>query len=361
MKQNRKPRSWKKRGLVLALCVLLGIPLVVMPLSTVIVYEAIFSRRYETVSWMVYEVEDFPGLQMERSDFETDDGVTLAGYCYTSDHQPARGVVVLAHGLGGGGHNQYMPFIDCFTAEGYLVFAYDARGNDNSGGRSVSGLPEGVVDLDYALRHVAQQEAYRGLPVMLFGHSWGAYSAGSVLKLHPEVKGAVLIAGFNESEDMIAYQAEQVAGEMVNLTLPYVSFYEQLKFGKRYTDLTVVEGIESSEARVLVVHSMDDATVPARYGYDVLHEAFCEEDRVDFVLYEDRGHDYLFYSEEAWDYREKLNRDYVAYVEEHGGTYNEAIKETFMEGYLDKSQCFEPDPELMEKVLEMYEICCPAE
>lgn len=48
--------------------------------------------------------------------------------------------MVIAHGLGGGGHNTYMPFIDYFTSNSYYVFAYDVRGNDYSDGVEV--LPQ---------------------------------------------------------------------------------------------------------------------------------------------------------------------------------------------------------------------------
>ena len=42
--------------------------------------------------------------------------------------QPPKGVVVIAHGLGGGGQNTYMDLADYFTSNGYLVFAYDVTG-----------------------------------------------------------------------------------------------------------------------------------------------------------------------------------------------------------------------------------------
>ena len=69
-----------------------------------------------------------------------------------------------------------MPVINRLASGGYYVFAYDAHGNDNSGGNSVRGLPQGIADLALAIEHVSCIEEYKGLPVMLFGHSWGAYS-----------------------------------------------------------------------------------------------------------------------------------------------------------------------------------------
>lgn len=340
--------------------VVLLLPIVIIPLATVIVYESVFSSRYETSPGLAYSVDEFEGLNMERSDFSSTDGVTLAGYKYSKEWDK-KGVVVLSHGLGGGGHNMYMPFIDVFTSNGYAVFAYDAHGNDNSGGSSAEGLPQGVIDLDCAINHVLTLEEYEGLPIVLFGHSWGGYSCGNVLNFHPEIKAAVIIAGCNESEELLYYQGKQVMGSLAELMIPSVYLYEEIKFGSKFTDITAVEGMKNSKAGVLIVHSENDSTVPPEYGYYTFYKEFGDSERFEFVLYEDKGHDYLFYSEAAWDYREQLNRDYIIYVEEHGGEYNESIKAEFMETYLDKSKCFEPDPELMEKVLNMYDKYCISE
>ena len=354
---GRKAKGKAKAIIISVICVILSVPLIILPVTTVIVYESIFGERYETASWLEFSVEDYEGLQMERSDFQSED-VTLAGYKYSKANQEIKGVVIIAHGLGGGGHNTYMPFIDYFTSNGYYVFAYDARGNDNSGGDSVGGLPQGIICLDNALHHVVAIEEYQDLPITLFGHSWGGYSVGNVLYMHPDIKAAVIIAGFNESEDLLEYQGRQMAGAGVHILLPYLKLYERIKFGKEFTAVSAIQGLEKTNAGIMVVHSKDDATVPTKYGYDKFYEAFRNSDRFEFVLYEDKGHDYLFYSEAAWAYREQLNADYKSYVEDNGREYSAETKEEFMNGYLDKKQCFEPDPVLMEQILNIFNTYC---
>lgn len=352
-----KKRNKKKIILISIVSFLLAIPLVILPILSVGVYESIFGERYETASWMQFSVEDYEELQMERSDFQSED-VTLAGYKYSKANQEVKGVVVIAHGLGGGGHNTYMPFVDYFTSNGYYVFAYDGRGNDNSGGDSVGGLPQGIISLDDALHHAASIEEYQNLPFTLFGHSWGGYSVGNVLYMHPEIKAAVIVAGFNESEDLLEYQGQQMAGEGAKILMPYMALYERIKFGKEYTAISAIEGLAKTNAGIIIVHSKDDTTVPTTYGYDKFYKEFGSSDRFEFVLYEDKGHDYLFYSEAAWAYREQLNKDYKSYVEDNGKEYCAETKEEFMNGYLDKKQCFEPDPILMKQILNMFDTYC---
>ena len=224
---------------ILVVCLILSVPLVILPASTVIVYEMIFSMRFETQPYQMQEVSDYEGLTVERSDFKSD--VTIAGYKYSKPNQEAKGLVIISHGLGDGGHNKFMGYIDEFTSNGYYVFTYDAQGTDNSGGSSSSGFPQGIIDLDNAIDHAKEIEEYKGLPIMLFGHSWGAYSVGNVLNHHPEVSAAVMVAGFNESEEMMGYYPRKVLGGFVDVVLlPYVSFYERVKFGKDYASITAV-------------------------------------------------------------------------------------------------------------------------
>ncbi len=48
----------------------------------------------------------------------------------------------------------FMAAANYFTSHGYLVFAYDATGNDDSEGESVIGMEQGIIDLSYAISYV---------------------------------------------------------------------------------------------------------------------------------------------------------------------------------------------------------------
>ncbi len=350
---EQKKRNWKKITLISITAFLLANIFVIMPVVTVIVYESIFHRRYEQVSWMEYEVTEFEGLQVEETSFPSDEGQTLAGYHYSKGGTDTKGVVVLIHGLGCGGHNMLMPFADFFSSNGYLVFAYDATANGNSEGDSIKGLPQGVADLDYALRYIKHQTRYQNLPIFLLGHSWGAYSAGGVLSLHPDVAGVVLLSGPNKPIDLMVESAKETAGFLGIPEIPYLMLYEWLKFGD-YATYYGVKGLEFFDGNALIVHSKNDTTVPVEIGYDVFYEIFSENPRFEFILYEDKGHDYVFCSDKSEEYRAELNQNYTIYVESHGGEHNGEIKTEFMEQYLDKSLCFELNPELCGAILEMF-------
>lgn len=289
MKRSRKI-------LIISASVLLALALVVHPLASVIIYESIFSSRYEPAPWLTFRTDDFDSLSVERVEI-SGEGENLAGFKYQNPTvtEPL-GLVVLAHGLGGGGHNPYMPLIDAFTDEGYLVFTYDATGNGESGGKDVNGLPQGPIDLERAISAALGDPDYKDLPLYLVGHSWGAYSVGAVLASHPEVRGAVMLAGFDSSADMIKAGASDYVGSLVaSVAAPTVTLYEQIKFGKS-ASLSVLDGIGATDAPVMIIHSSDDSTVPAEIGYDKYYESYKDDPRVTFLHYEDRGHNYLYYS-----------------------------------------------------------------
>jgi len=352
------PAKWYKKSKIKTALVSLAIAFavvnfIVAPVVSAVIYEGIFSRRYETVQWLGFDVSDFSGLKVENCTFESNEGQKLAGYKYSKDNQDVNGVVIIAHGLGGGGQNSYMNVADYFTTNGYLVFAYDATGNDNSEGKDSEGLPQGIIDLEHAISYVKEQEEYANLPIMLFGHSWGAYSSGVVLNFHKDISAVVMVAGPNHSTDLIEQEGEVVVGPFVEFCTMYVNLYEKLKFGK-YAFPTAVDGFEASEAGVMIIHSSDDETVKKERGYDIFYKEYKDSDRFTFIEYTDRGHSYVLNSDDAAKYREQIKADYLKYVNEHGGIHNAEIKKEFMDIYLDKSKCFELDEELMRDILEFY-------
>ena len=53
-----------------------------------------------------------------------------------------------------------------------------------------------------------------------------------------------------------------------------------------------------------------------------------------------------------------INKEYKEYVESSGKEYSAEIKSEFMSAHLDKKRAFEPDYDLMAKILKMYDSVC---
>ena len=162
----KKKISKKKLIAVIVSVVLLTLVAGDWVLSAVI-YENYFNQRFESYEPLMLYVEDFEGLRRTKYEFPSDKGQMLTGYMYSSGENQ-RGIVVLAHGFGGGGHNSYMDCAHYFASNGYYVFAYDVTGNDESEGDGTNGLPQGIIDLDRAITFVEQSGHFPKLPIVLF-------------------------------------------------------------------------------------------------------------------------------------------------------------------------------------------------
>lgn len=343
----------KRKVLLISLAVFIVVTIIANFAISIAIYESNFNTRYEISSWIKRSTQDFEGLMSQRAVFQSSKGQQLVGYTYYKENIQPKGVVVIAHGLGGGGHNWYLDVADYFVQNGYKVFAYDATGNDESEGDAVNGLPQGAVDIDYALQYVKSNQELKGLPIMLFGHSWGAYSVGTALNKHPDVRAAVMVAGFNKSIDMITEEGKHIVGEAMQLFVPFLSVYEWFKFGS-YASLSAEGGFDKSDAGVMIIHSADDARVSYKNQYERFYAKYSGNARFKFVPFTDRGHEDLYYSENAVKYKEQLNKAYDEYAAAADKEKTEALKSEFMLKNLDKSKYFELDQALMQEIAEFY-------
>lgn len=347
----------KKKPVVILSCVAAALILLVFLIApftvSAIVYNGVFGQRFQTSELYRFYLDDFDGLQADRYEFASDKKQTLVGYRYYIEDEKPRGVVVIAHGFGGGGHNSYMDVAYYFAQNGYNVFAYDATGNDESGGDCVRGLPQGVIDLCYAIDFVKGVDVLKDLPVMLFGHSWGGYSVCAALNFHPEVKAVASISGFHQSSDLIRAQGVEMVGGIVNVLMPYVNSIEQIRFGK-YAKATAMSGFENSKAGVFVVHSKDDTTVPIQYGYDLYYSHYADNERFQFLRYEDKGHNMILYSYDGIDYLNEFSKTANAFFHGKNPTKDE-ISEYFKKNLDRKIYSDLLDRELMGSIVAFFD------
>lgn len=303
-------KGWKiVLGTVAALAVLVFVGGVV---ATKKVFEARFAGHITTRDALPLFL--FDGMQAEECTFTSDKGQTLAGTKYSLEGRQPKGVVVFAHGFGAGGQSGYRNIFYRIVKHGYAVFAYDATANDASEGDGINGLPQGVADLDHALQYVKQQPEYGGLPVLLMGYSWGAYSVGNVLNFHPDVSGAVILAGFDESDELCVTEFGGKLGKFgwaAKLLRPCVAFYEWTQFG-RYASVSALSGFRKSDAPVMVVHGDRDRTVPIAIGYEKFYKKYGNDPRFTFVCKENRGHDIM---KEAGQLDEALLEEILAFFD----------------------------------------------
>ena len=324
-----KKKTSKKRIILIVLFCVIILAVCGWGMFCVKIYDENFNVRGDSYEPLMLRLEDFKGLRCSEYTFPSDHGQMLAGYLYSAGEEQ-RGVVVVAHGFGDGGHNSYMDAANYFAQHGWYVFAYDATGTDQSEGDGVGGVPQGVIDLDHAISFVEADEDLSNLPIVLFGHSWGAYSVCSVLNYHPEVKGVIECSGFNSSSDMFESGGKSQAGGLIYAMTPFVKLYERVKYGK-YAENTAMDGFASTDAAVMVVHSADDDVIEIGYGYDKYYKKYKDDARFTFLRFENKGHNDILNDPED-TYKDEFNAKFDQWLESLDYDYKaEENKERFIE------------------------------
>lgn len=331
--------------ILLALLFLYALP----QIAAIIFYEKYFCR-YETRPPFKKYIEDYEGLQVKEVDFKSDKGQNLKGYIYGSEGVKATNALIVCHGLGGGGgHNSYMKVIDYFTKEGFKVFSYDATGTDKSEGEGMQGLPQGLIDLSYAIDYVKKSEEFKNYKISLFGHSFGAYSVSSVLNVQPEVYAVCELAGFNKSYEMMKYHGKSLIGNFINLAIYFIIIYERLKFGK-YANYDAITGFSHTNAKIMAVQGENDDVVPAFLGFDKYYEKFKDDSRFSFLKLKDKGHENIYYSLSSSEYINNFFKEYQKYAADKN--LSQAEREEYMLKNFDKARAFNYDYEVLEKISE---------
>lgn len=133
---------------------------------------------------------------MVRTEYEMSyKGKTIRGYIYAKQHsQDSKGFFILAHGMFST-HLNYLPDIEILISCGYDVLAFDQYGVGISDGDEIVSLEHGTRVLKEVIADVKKRNINRGLPISLYGHSWGGYCVTSVLKYHSDMKYVISRSG----------------------------------------------------------------------------------------------------------------------------------------------------------------------
>lgn len=278
---------------------------------------------------------------------------TLQGYLYGAEN--TKGLVVICHGLGGGAEN-YTAETIFFVDNGFQVFGYDNTGCYGSEGDNCIGLPQSVWDLDSALTFIENEPRFSGLPILLYGHSWGGYAVTAIFNFDHDITASVSVAGFNKPFQMIIEWARGMIGGFVEVERPYIWIYQKIIFGDKL-DMTAVNGLNRVDTPVLIIHGSEDNTVGFHESGIINYRDEITNPNVQYKICDkdkQNGHSSLFASLNAMEYYEELDEKYSELEEEFGEDIpDEKLDEFYSQ--IDKRRSGELDGEFMQDVLEFYE------
>lgn len=347
----------KTKAIIIALIILLGVFIVFSVVSMIVIhlnFKSMFGRSAVRPSvYLRYEdIEE--GYPRELLSFKSGNN-TLQGYLYGENNQ--KGLVVISHGIGGGAVS-YLAETLYFVDHGYSVFGFDNTGCHQSEGDGCNGMSQSLIDLDAALDFIESQERFAGLPVYLYGHSWGGYAVATVLGEGHNITAAASVSGYN-SPDRIVFEwvrDNMGLGALAYLEAPYISLYHRIVFG-RYADKHAVDAINSCTTPILVIHGVNDDTVSYKTASIICQKNKIKNPNVMYMICAKKDHDdhnRLYMSDTAVTYTSKLSSE----MDELKSQYKNGLPDEVLEDFCskaDKRLASGLDSEFMQNIIAFYE------
>ena len=168
--------------------------------------------------------------------------------------------LVVMHGWGGNA-GMMLPLAAPLHAAGYALLLVDARCHGRSDGDTFASLPRFAEDIEAGLAWLRRQAEVDPGQLGVIGHSVGAGAALLAATRQPALRAVVSLAAF-------AHPATMMRRWVAALRSPYwplgadILAYVQQVIGYRFADIAPCKTIARVDCPVLIVHGLEDATVP---------------------------------------------------------------------------------------------------
>ncbi len=310
-----------------------------------------FEKNYNT-GYLAYEdVEEL----YERSVIEFPSGKNqLKGYIYGEANN--KGLVVIAHGLGGGAES-YLAETLYFVDRGWRVFSFDCTGSFGSEGIGIGGLSQSLIDLKAALNYIENNSSMKRLPLMLYGHSMGGYAVTSILNYENyDIEAVVSVAGFNSPLQAMVERSSQYIGFFAYLEYPYLWIYDALTYGST-ASVQAINGINRSDTPVMIIHGEKDKSVTYDGSGIIAHRDLITNPNVVYKTCSTpyrNDHKNLCITESAYRYRKEIKDGYKKLSIRYHHNVPRKIKVNYY-GAIDAMKASELDSEFMSSINQFYE------
>lgn len=263
--------------------------------------------------------------------------------------------MVVSHGLGAG-HLQYTTEIDFFAQKGYLVFAFDDTGCNLSEGEKINGLTQSLIDLDYALRFIRENDRLKDYRIVLFGHSMGAYAVSNVTSVYSgPISGIVALAPFKDEVSFLFEEFRALTNLKYKTVERLLKKRVYARFGE-FAKINTVDSFEQSEIPHLIIAGDQDPIVDYYSNFEMLKERFEEKSGYRFLSVENRFHRPNL-SLEAAEYDQNTN---IELQNIQGKKISQESKDLAVKEFyenLDYHLLVQMDDQVMEAILEFLDDC----
>lgn len=261
---------------LITLAIILGILVVYFLYVLIIVFlfnKKVMGVRGEDPHNPCYlQFEDYEDT-LERREYQTGYyAKAINGYIYQEKGRASfKGFIIMAHGFFGS-HVQYLVDIAFLCKNGYQVLAFDQYGVGISEGEAQVSLANGIYVLENVIRDVEKRNLQGNLKLMLYGHSWGAYSCAGALRTHPEIEKAILRSGPVDPIAAGSHLLKMAKPSLYSSIAPLNRFCSFLLLGHRNMIKSTRGPKKNKTTDILVLHAKDDPMVEVSNSLALYYE-----------------------------------------------------------------------------------------
>lgn len=246
------------------IAVLIAVPLVFFITLGLFVNAVMYGRQEQRSDYKYFTPQDF---SLQTSPINVVYRKTrLSAFVYSvKPASECEKVLIFAHGYGAGTAS-YMTEIAYFARKGYAVVAADNYGCNYSEGKNCIGLYAGAEAVIAAYIGVKSEESLKNKPVVLVGHSWGAYSvlcASAKVKAEKVVALSAFDAPAKCTSDVLKGYLTKRAKWLAVLLRSSIYVANFFRFGAK-GNTRASKAVAKSGAPALLIHGEKDAMVPLK-------------------------------------------------------------------------------------------------
>lgn len=290
-------------ALIVIITLIIFFILLLFVFAEVVLSQFGFNKRCEGNPFLKYfEAKDFDNLEAEPIEFKNEKGIILRGYLYReSGRTNYNGLIIFSHGMGAG-HTSYTTEINYFAKNGFLVMGYDNTGTCRSDGNKIDGFARGVLDLASAIKYIKASNELSNYPLLLAGHSWGAYSVCNVSAIIPDIKidGILAWAPFNSINKIIDTMSRTKLPTGTKILSPMFYLINFIKYGK-FGNLKCSNSISKNNIPTMIIQGDKDPVVTMSNSPASMKEKLKANRNTEIVICNGKQHNpYMTFDSETY-------------------------------------------------------------
>ena len=238
------------------------------------------------------------GFDFEEIIIPNKNNKNLYGWWIPANHHNSENkpTIILVHGWSRN-VDRAMAFIKKLHPAGYNLLAFDSRCHGKSDDDKFSSMVKFMEDIRATIDYSEKLTCVDTNRIGVLGLSIGGAASIYTASLDDRIKSVVTIGAFSHPKKVIGleYNKHKIPN------FPFVWFifkYMEFRIGAKFNDIAPSNNIDKTDARVFLIHGIDDATVPIVQA-DELYNAG-NPDNVELWKIEGKGHSDCNHHPDFW-------------------------------------------------------------